>query len=97
MNTSPKVSEWWEALRSDFGRSGETVGLLFRYDPQNQARYPCFPKSAGFDDIPFRAVEELYETARGRRLVALRPEDLAPCLVAADPSASPCEPLSEVR
>lgn len=97
MNTSPQVSEWWEALRSDFGRSGETVGLLFRYDPQNQALYPCFPKSAGFDDIPSRAVEDLYEAACGRRLVALRPEDLAPCLVAADSSASLCEPPSEVR
>lgn len=97
MNLSSPTGEWWEALRSDLGASGEAVGLLFRYDPQNQALYPCFPKSAGFDDIPSRAVEELYETARDRRLVALRPENFAPCLVTADLSAPLCEPPFELR
>lgn len=97
MNLSSPAGEWWEALRSGLGSSGEAAGLLFQYDPNNQALCPCFPKSAGFDDIPSRAVEELYETACGRGLVALRPADLAPCLVTADLSAPLCEPPSEVR
>lgn len=97
MNLSSPAGEWWEALRSGLGASGEAAGLLFRYDPQNQTLYPCFPKSAGFDDIPSRAVEELYETARDRRLVALRPENFAPCLVTANLPAPLCEPPSEVR
>lgn len=77
--------QWWTALKGWMDSDQGRADYLFVYDPKLGRLERCFEKDAPTEQVDEATVSMLYQAAEEGRLGLLRPEDLKPQLITADP------------
>ena len=84
MGKQEVAQKWWEALS---GRLEEQGGaeFLFVHNKEQGKLERCFDRNIGLKNVDAETVDKLYQAATEGRLGLLRPDDMKPQLLTADP------------
>ena len=85
MKNNGAEMNWWSALSSWLVKYQGRADYLFIYDGKRGQLDRCFERNVSLSSVDEATISRVYQAASEGRLGLLRPKDLKPQLLTADP------------